>query len=62
MAERNSSKRKWTAEEKLVLINQYKSGKPITSVAIRAGINDGLLYSWIRKYEKLGWNYSNSWY
>ena len=52
----SNENRKWTAEDKLVLINQYKSGKSITSVAIQAGINDGLLYSWIRKYEKLGYN------
>ena len=46
----------WTLEEKLVLINQYKAGKSINSVAINAGINDGLLYSWIRKYDELGYN------
>ena len=48
--------RKWTLEEKLSLINKYKSGKSLTSVAIEAGINDGLLHSWIRKYEELGYN------
>ena len=48
--------RNWTPEEKLVYINQHKSGKSITSVAIDAGINKGLLYSWIRKYEELGYN------
>lgn len=48
--------RNWTPEDKLVYINQYKAGKSITSVAIDAGINKGLLYSWIRKYEKLGYN------
>ena len=48
--------RNWTPEDKLALINQYKAGKSIKSVAINAGINDGLLYSWVRKYEKLGYN------
>ena len=52
----SNENRKWTAEEKLVLINQYKSGKSIMSVAIQTGISDGLLYSWIRKYEELGYN------
>ena len=48
--------KKWKPEEKLVLINQYKSGKSLTSVSINAGIDSGQLYSWIRKYEKLGYN------
>ena len=48
--------RNWTPEDKLALINQHKAGKSINSVAINAGINDGLLYSWIRKYEELGYN------
>lgn len=52
----SNDNRKWTAEEKLVLINQCVSGKAIMSVAIEAGISEGLLYSWIRKYEKLGYN------
>ena len=52
----SNQNRNWTAEEKLVLINQYKVGNSITSVAINAGINKGLLYSWIRKYDELGYN------
>ena len=48
--------RNWTTEDKLALVNQYKAGKSISSVAIDAGINKGLLYSWVRKYEKLGYN------
>lgn len=48
--------RNWTPEDKLLLINQYKAGKTIKSVAIEAGINAGLLYSWIRKYDELGYN------
>ena len=47
---------KWTPEDKLVLINQYKAGKSMTSVSIEAGIDSGLLYTWIRKYEELGYN------
>ena len=53
---RHSNKnRSWTQEEKLVLINQYKAGKTIKSIAFDAGIND-LLSSWIRKYEQSGHN------
>ena len=49
-------KRHWTPEEKLVLINKYKAGNTINSVAIEAGIDDSVLYSWVRKYEDLGYN------
>lgn len=53
---RHSNKnRRWTQEEKLVLINQYKAGKTIKSIAFDAGIND-FLSSWIRKYEQSGHN------
>ena len=52
----SNENRKWTPDDKLILINQYLAGKSMTSVAINAGINSGLLYSWIRKYEKLGYN------
>lgn len=48
--------RHWTPEEKLILINQYKAGNTLNSVAIEAGIKDSLLYSWVRKYEELGYN------
>jgi transposase-like protein len=52
----SNTNRNWTAEDKLVLINQCKAGKSILSVAVEAGIGDGLLYSWIRKYDELGYN------
>ena len=52
----SNKKRNWTPEDKLVLINKYKAGKSMLSVAVDAGISDGLLYSWIRKYEELGYN------
>ena len=51
-----NGKRKWTSKDKLVLINQCLSGKSLTSVAIEAGINTGLLHTWVRKYEELGYN------
>ena len=53
---RSNENRNWTPEDKLVLINRYKAGNSIASVAIEAGINDGILYSWISKNEKLGYN------
>lgn len=52
----SSENRKWTPEEKLFLINQYKAGKTMNSVAVEAGIRCCLLSVWIRKYEELGYN------
>ena len=52
----SNENRNWTPEDKLSLINQYKAGKSIKSVAINAGMNVGVLYSWLRKYEELGYN------
>lgn len=44
----------WTAEEKYSLVIQVISGKSIRSVAAHNGINPGMLYSWLRKYQNLG--------
>ena len=46
----------WTPEEKLELISQVLSGKSNKSVAFEAGINDGMLYQWVRKYKIYGYN------
>lgn len=45
----------WTAEEKLNLIAKVSSGHSIRAVACQAGINSGMLYTWVRKYEELGY-------
>lgn len=46
----------WTPEEKLELTNKVKAGETMVSVSDFAGINIGLLYSWIKKYDSLGYN------
>ena len=46
----------WTPEEKLELVAQVIAGASIKSVAISAGINDGMLYQWVRKYKIYGYN------
>ena len=46
----------WTPEEKLELISKVIAGTPRTKVAIEAGINAGLLYQWVHKYELQGYN------
>ena len=52
----NCSNKDWTLEDKLVLISKVNAGESITSVAFNAGINDGMLYQWVRKYEIYGYN------
>ena len=52
----NSSNKKWSPEEKLVLVSQVIAGKSINSVACSVGISDGMLYQWVRKYKILGYN------
>ena len=48
--------KEWTPEEKLVLVSQVLAGQAIKAVAINAGINDGMLYGWVRNYKTLGYN------
>lgn len=51
-----SQSKAWSPEEKLELVQQVLSGKSIFSVAISAGISDGMLYQWVRKYKIYGYN------
>ena len=46
----------WTPEEKLALVSQVLAGNSCLSVALEAGINDGMLYQWVRKYKIYGYN------
>jgi transposase-like protein len=46
----------WTPEEKLVLVSKVIAGESNLSVAINAGISDGMLYQWVRKYKIYGYN------
>ena len=48
--------RKWLSEEKLDLVTKVIAGASIKSVAIEAGINNGLLYQWLRRYKDSGYN------
>ena len=51
-----SSNKAWTPEERLELVMQVTLGKSIKSVAIQNGIQDGMLYRWVRKYKDWGYN------
>ena len=48
--------KKWTPEEELELVSQVLAGKANQVVAIEAGINEGMLYHWVRKYKIYGYN------
>jgi transposase-like protein len=45
----------WKPEEKLELVLKVLSGHSNKSVALNAGISDGMLYLWVRKYKTLGY-------
>ena len=45
----------WTLEEKLELVLKVLSGHSNKSVALEAGISDGMLYRWVRKYKIWGY-------
>ena len=46
----------WTPQEKLELVARVIAGESKNSVAISSGINEGLLYQWVRKYKIYGYN------
>ena len=45
----------WTAEEKYELVAKVLAGASNIEIAIAAGINDGLLYQWVRCYKMKGY-------
>ena len=45
----------WTAEEKHELVAKVLVGTSNKEVAITAGINDSLLYQWVRCYKMKGY-------
>ena len=46
----------WNAEERYALVTRVMAGESNKSVAISAGISEGQLYQWVRKYKALGYN------
>ena len=45
----------WTAEEKYELVAKVLAGESNRTTAIAAGIDKGLLYSWVRCYKMKGY-------
>ena len=52
----NNHNKVWTPEEKLELVSQVLAGESNESVAISAGISEGMLYNWVQKYKTEGYN------
>ena len=52
----NNQNKEWTPEERYALVAKIIAGESIKSVAISAGINNGQLYQWVRKYKIYGYN------
>ena len=50
-----SQNKVWTAEEKYELVAKVMAGVSNKEVAFTAGINDGLLYQWVRCYKMKGY-------
>ncbi len=48
--------KEWTPEERFALVARVLVGESIRSVAFSAGINQGQLYQWVRKYKIYGYN------
>ena len=51
-----STNKEWSAEDRFELVAKVLGGNSITSVAIDAGISDGQLYQWVRKYKIYGYD------
>ena len=51
-----SQNKEWTPEERYTLVARVLAGDSIKNVAYSVGINNGLLYQWVRKYKIYGYN------
>ena len=48
--------KKWTVDEKMEIVMQVINGAALRPTAIKAGISNGQLSNWVRKYKELGYN------
>ncbi|MCR5458256.1 MAG: transposase [Clostridiales bacterium] len=51
-----NQKKKWSPDERLELVAKVIAGSSVKSVAINAGINNGMLGKWVQKYKCEGYN------
>ena len=52
----HSKPKSFTIEEKLAIINRHYQGESQRSLAIELNVNGSVVYQWISKYEKFGYN------
>ncbi len=52
----HSKSKFFTIEEKIAIINRYYAGESKSSLAIEINVSIGVIYQWISKYEKFGYN------
>ena len=52
----HSKSKTFSIEEKIAIINRYYAGESKTSLAIELNVNYNVVYQWISKYERLGYN------
>ena len=46
--------KEWTPQERFALVAQVLAGNSIKAIAIKAHINSGLLYQWVKRYREKG--------
>ncbi len=46
----------YSTDKKIEIINRYYAGESQRSLAIELNVNIGVIHSWIKKYEQLGYN------
>ena len=47
--------KEWTADQRYELVAQVLAGKSVKETAFSAGINDGQLHQWVRRYKIEGY-------
>ena len=52
----NNTNRVWTPDEKYELVAKVIAGGSLTDIALKEGINSGMLYQWVQKYKMMGYN------
>ena len=52
----HSKSKSFTIEEKLAIINRYYHGESQRALSIELNVNNSVVYQWISKYEKFGYN------
>lgn len=52
----NEQNKKWSAEEKFKLVSKVLAGNSYEETALKSGINTNILYQWVNKYKKFGYN------